>query len=72
MDALIIPYLRRRRSPDVTPEMAAKIRTMLRLGMTQHDIASHFRVNQGRVSEIKTGIHRYAFVDPAPVEALYG
>jgi hypothetical protein len=24
--------------------------------MTQHDIAAHFKINQGRVSEINTGM----------------
>lgn len=52
----IVPFPRRRRSPDVTPEMAAKIKYLLDLGMMQHDIAAHFRINQGRVSEINTGM----------------
>ncbi|RWE62967.1 MAG: hypothetical protein EOS25_10245 [Mesorhizobium sp.] len=53
---VIVPFPRRRRSPDVTPEMAAKIKFLLDLGMTQHDIAAHFKINQGRVSEVNTGM----------------
>lgn len=60
----IVPFPRRRRSPDVTPEMAAKIKHLLNLGMTQHDIAAHFRINQGRVSEINTGM-KFPGVSPS-------
>jgi hypothetical protein len=38
-------------SPPTTPEMKAEMRVMYDKGMSQHDIAAHFRVNQGRVSE---------------------
>ena len=55
-EEIILPFLRRRRSPAVTPEMAAKIKFLLRLGLTQHDIAARFGINQGRVSEINTGM----------------
>jgi hypothetical protein len=48
-------FLRRRqtprRSPPVTPEMIAEMKVMYADGMAQHDIAAHFHVNQGRVSE---------------------
>lgn len=67
----ILPFPRRRRSPEITPEMAAKIKSMLKAGMAQHDIAAHFRINQGRVSEINTGIHRYAHVEPAQIEMIF-
>ncbi len=41
-----------RRSPPVTPEMMAEMREMYYAkGMAQHEIAAHFHVNQGRVSE---------------------
>lgn len=41
-----------RRSPPVTPEMMAEMREMYYAkGMAQHEIAAHFGVNQGRVSE---------------------
>lgn len=43
-------------SPPVTAEMAAKIKALLALGtITQHRIAAHFGINQGRVSELNTG-----------------
>jgi hypothetical protein len=51
----IIPFPRRRRSPPVTLEMAQHIRKLYRLGMMQHDIAAHYRINQGRVSEVVNG-----------------
>ena len=46
---------RLKNSTDVTPEMAARIKTLLKLGLKQHDIAAQFGINQGRVSEINTG-----------------
>lgn len=60
----IVKFPRRRRSPRVTEEMAAEIKTMLMTGMAQHDIAAHFGINQGRVSQINTG-ERFADVQPA-------
>jgi hypothetical protein len=51
-------------SPAVTPEMAAKIKHYLITDMAQHDIAAMFKINQGRVSEIKTG---KKFGDVAPM-----
>ena len=51
----IIPFPRRRRSPSVTEEMAHRIRWLYRHGMMQHDIAAHYRINQGRVSEVVNG-----------------
>lgn len=43
-------------SPPVTAEMAAKIKALLAGGgITQHRIAAHFGINQGRVSELNTG-----------------
>jgi hypothetical protein len=56
------PRVKRRRSSPVTPEMAAAIKVMLNAGMMQHDIAAHFGINQGRVSEINTG-HRFPGVE---------
>jgi len=50
-------------STSVDNEMAAKIKSMLDAGMYQHDIAAHFKINQGRVSEIKTGL-RFTDVKP--------
>lgn len=46
---------KRRRSPKVTPDMAAKIKRYLLDNLNQHDIAAIFGINQGRVSEIKNG-----------------
>ncbi|MEQ8747344.1 hypothetical protein [Pyruvatibacter sp.] len=45
----------RRRSPNVTKQMAAQIKHLCDLGYNQHDIAARFGINQGRVSEINTG-----------------
>ena len=42
-------------SPRVTPEMAAEIKVMLAQGAFTHQIAAHFGINQGRVSEVRTG-----------------
>ena len=68
----LVPFTtkHKRRSPRVTEQMAAKMKTMLYvLGMAQHDIAAAFRVNQGRVSEVNTG-KRFHQVPPAPIESL--
>lgn len=46
---------KRRRSPKVTREMAAKIKRYLLDNLAQHDIAAMFGINQGRISEIKQG-----------------
>jgi hypothetical protein len=35
--------------------MAAKIKSYLLDNLAQHDIAAMFGINQGRISEIKTG-----------------
>lgn len=44
------------KSPPVTPEMALQIKKMvIDLGMLQHDVAAHFGINQGRVSETLSG-----------------
>lgn len=54
----------RRASPDVTPEMAARIKRHLMEDMAQHEIAAMYKINQGRVSEIKTG-KKFGDVAPA-------
>lgn len=54
----------KRASPDVTPEMAAAIKHYLKTDLAQHEIAAMFKINQGRVSEIKTG---KKFGDVAPM-----
>jgi hypothetical protein len=58
MQTKIIPFPNPGRpgSPQVTAAMASAIKAMLRAGMMQHDIAAHFGINQGRVSEINTGL----------------
>lgn len=50
-----MPFIRGRKSPRLTGEMAARIKALLRQGVCQHDIAAHLGVNQGRVSEVNTG-----------------
>ena len=47
--------IRRVPSPPVTPEMASYIKYLLGKGYYQHQIASELGVNQGRISEVKTG-----------------
>lgn len=43
-------------SPPVTAEMAAEIRYLKHAkGLYNHQIAAHFGINQGRVSEVLTG-----------------
>lgn len=50
------PTRRRRKSPPVTPEMAAEIMKLyFENEMLQHDIAAKMGINQGRVSEVVTG-----------------
>src|SRR5882757_9802351 len=39
----------------ITPEIVRLIRGMLRRGDKNQDIAACFSINQGRISEIKTG-----------------
>ena len=48
----------------LTSEDAAIVKGMLARGDRQHDIASWFGVNGGRVAEIATGV-RFRFVDAA-------
>ena len=57
--------MKRTPSPPVTPEMAAYIKFLLAKGVYQHQIASKFGVNQGRVSEVKTGkVHKSVLPRP--------
>lgn len=62
-DDKIVPFPVKRHSPVVTSKMAGKIKTMIDIGMNQHDIAAYFKINQGRISEIKTGL-KYPGVEP--------
>jgi predicted XRE-type DNA-binding protein len=56
--------MKRRSSPSVDGTMAARIKAMLKRGYHQHQIAAYFCINQGRVSEIKTG-KTHASIPPA-------
>jgi predicted XRE-type DNA-binding protein len=47
--------MERTASPTVTAEMAAEIRKMKAEGLFTHQIAAHFGINQGRVSEVMNG-----------------
>ena len=52
-------------SPPVTAEMAGQIRYLKRVkGLFNHQIASIFGINQGRVSEVLTG-KKFPNVPPA-------
>ena len=48
---------------------AAVVKGMLARGDRQHDIASWFGVNGGRIAEIATG-HRFGEVPAAPLDEL--
>ncbi|ATU91999.1 hypothetical protein [Phyllobacterium zundukense] len=45
----------RRHSPKMTDKIAARIKALLAQNVMQHDIAARLEINQGRVSEVKTG-----------------
>ena len=62
-----IPFPRKRRSPPVTPELAARIKALLEYGLSQQDIATITGVNQGRVSEINTGM-KFPGIEPSQGE----
>jgi predicted XRE-type DNA-binding protein len=47
--------MKRTASPAITPELASYIKYLLGKGLYQHQIASVLGINQGRVSEVKTG-----------------
>ncbi len=64
------PYKPGRKSPKVDTAMAAKIKALLKHGLTQQDIASICGINQGRVSEIKTG-KAYLEVEPSQLELRF-
>lgn len=67
----IIPYPKKRKSPVVTPAMAAEIKALLNSKtMNQHDIAAKYGINQGRISEINTGL-KFPGVKPAQLD-LFG
>ena len=64
---MLTPY---RRSPRLTREMASQIKQRLAKGISQHDIAAEFGINQGRVSEVNTG-RRFAEVRPQEVRCKF-
>lgn len=71
MTAIVI-YPKKRNSPVVTSAIAAEIKALLNSkAMNQHDIAAKYGINQGRVSEIKTGL-KFPGVEPAQLEFLFG
>lgn len=47
--------MKRTPSNPVTPELASYIKYLLSKGLYQHQVASIVGVNQGRISEVKTG-----------------
>ena len=47
--------MERKPSPPITAELKARILTLLSSGLYQHQIAALLGINQGRVSEVKTG-----------------
>ncbi len=48
----LFPRPKKRRSPPVTPELGEQIRVLYATTeLAQHEIAAHFGINQGRVSE---------------------
>lgn len=57
--------MRRKDSPPITADIAAIAKRAMLSGLYQHQIASVLGVNQGRISEIKTG-KIFADVSPAP------
>jgi predicted XRE-type DNA-binding protein len=57
--------MERKRSPNITPEMAAHIRFLVeQRGLYQHQAAALVGINQGRISEIMRG-KRYPDVAPS-------
>lgn len=57
--------MKRKASPKVSPEMAAHIKFLLQTrSLYQHEIAALIGVNQGRISEVKSG-KRHPGVAPA-------
>ena len=61
--------MKQKASPTVTREMAAQIKAMKGRGLFNHQIAAHFEINQGRVSEVMTG---KLFPDEPPSQGSLG
>jgi hypothetical protein len=49
----------------LSPKDVMDIKSRLKRGEHQHDIAARFGLNQGRISEIKNG-HLFADIPPPP------
>ena len=61
------PFQKKRKSPPLTAELAAQIKALLNYGLSQQDIATITGLNQGRVSEVNTGM-RFPGIEPAQLE----
>lgn len=66
----LVPFPVKRKSPPVTPEMAARIKALIEYGLSQQDIATMCGVNQGRVSEVNTGM-KFPGVEPCQLEFAF-
>ncbi len=64
MNYEVIPFPHKRRSSPLSPDLAARIKALLELGLSQQDIATITGVNQGRVSQVNTGM-RYPGIEPS-------
>jgi hypothetical protein len=58
-----------RPTPRMSPELASKALALLQLGFNQHQAAAVLGVNQGRISEVKTG-KRYIGAEPCDPDQL--
>jgi len=56
-------------TPPMTAELASKAKTLIRLGLKQHQAAAVLGVNQGRISEVMTG-KRFVGVTPCSTDQL--
>jgi DNA invertase Pin-like site-specific DNA recombinase len=66
----LVPFPKKRKSPPLTPEMAARIKALLNYGLSQQDIATMTGVNQGRVSEVNTGM-KFPGISPCQLEFAF-
>lgn len=58
-----------RRTPPMTAELASKALALLALGFKQHQAAAQLGLNQGRISEVKTG-KRFRGAQPCDPDQL--
>jgi len=56
-------------TPTMTAELASKAKTLIQLGLKQHQAAAVLGVNQGRISEVMTG-KRFIGVTPCSTDQL--